>query len=95
MQLGIQLPDNHETTIMELGPGDIAFIPQAWAHYIQNVGTDELTIALTFGSSDPDDVGLSTMFGAFPTSTFERTLGVGRRALAKAFKPRKTRFIVR
>ena len=50
---------------------------------------------ITFGNNDPDDTGLSTLFGGMPTDTLEETLGLRKGALAKARKAAKTLFIVR
>lgn len=94
VQFGIVDPED-KVAVFELGPGDVAFVPQGWAHYIRNIGTTDAVIPITFGNNDPDDTGLSTMFGGMPTVTFEETLGLRQGALAKAKKAAKTLFIVR
>ena len=88
-ELGIVTPDDQQS-ISRLNPGDIGFIPTGWAHYIRNVGTSDLIWVLVF-NNPLTDIGLSTMFGGMPTSTFTQTLGV---SLAGATKPPETRFIV-
>lgn len=88
-ELGIVTPDDQQN-ISQLEPGDIGFIPMGWAHYIRNVGTTDMIWVLVF-NNPLTDIGLSTMFGGMPTSTFTQTLGV---PLAGATKPRETRFIV-
>jgi oxalate decarboxylase len=88
-ELGIVTPDDQQS-ISRLKPGDIGFIPTGWAHYIRNVGTSDLIWVLVF-NNPLTDIGLSTMFGGMPTSTFTQTLGV---PLAGATKPPETRFIV-
>ena len=93
VQFGIVDPED-KTTVFDVHAGDVVFVPQGWVHYIRNVGTEDAVIPITFGNNDPDDVGLSTMFGGMPTSTFEETLGLKKGALAGARKPDKTLFIV-
>ena len=90
-KLGIVTPQG---TVSEqiLEVGDIGFIPRGWAHYIENVGDGDLEWQVVFNNSLPDDVGLSTMFGGMPTSTFTETLG--NTNLDKAVKPKTTKFIV-
>jgi len=88
-ELGIVTPDDQQN-ITRLEPGDIGFIPMGWAHYIRNVGNTDMIWVLVF-NNPLTDIGLSTMFGGMPTSTFSQTLGV---SLASATKPRETRFIV-
>src|SRR4051794_13450894 len=92
-RLGVITPDGTVDTV-DLGPGDVGFVPQAWGHYIESIGKTELVMPITFGSKQPDDIGLSTFFSGCPTDTFTRTLGVPNDALAKADKPGKTLFIV-
>jgi oxalate decarboxylase len=88
-ELGIVTPDDQQN-ITRLEPGDIGFIPTGWAHYIRNVGNTDMIWVLVF-NNPLTDIGLSTMFGGMPTSTFSQTLGV---PLAGATKPQETRFIV-
>lgn len=88
-ELGIVTPDDQQN-ISRLEPGDIGFIPMGWAHYIRNVGNTDMIWVLVF-NNPLTDIGLSTMFGGMPTSTFTQTLGV---PLAGATKPPETRFIV-
>jgi oxalate decarboxylase len=88
-ELGIVTPDDQQN-ISRLEPGDIGFIPMGWAHYIRNVGNTDMIWVLVF-NNPLTDIGLSTMFGGMPTSTFTQTLGV---PLVGATKPQETRFIV-
>jgi len=94
LRMGIVDPAG-KTSVFDLGPGDMAFVPQGWAHFIRNVGSTEAVVPITFGNNNPDDVGLSTVFGGMPTSTFEETLGLKQGALAKAKKAAKTLLFVR
>ena len=91
VELGVVNPDG-TTQIVKLESGHVGFIPQAWAHFIRNPGKTEAKLMISFGNNQPDDVGLSTMFGGMPTDTFTQTLGV--KSLDGANKPKKTLFFV-
>ena len=92
-ELGVVTPDG-EQHAQVLSPGDIGFIPQGWAHYIRNVGPNEMKFVVVFNNSLPNDIGLSTMFGGMPTQTFSQTLGVPTSTLDSARKSAKTLLIV-
>jgi oxalate decarboxylase len=92
-ELGVVTPEG-DVSISTLSPGDIGFIPQGWAHYIRNVGSGQMKFTVVFNNSDPNDIGLSTMFGGMPTSTFTQTLGVPATTLDQARKAPKTLLIV-
>ena len=92
-ELGIITPDG-DTSTSTLSPGDIGFVPQAWGHYIRNVGPGDMKFAIAFNNSVPNDVGLSTMFGGMPTNTFSQTLGVPQAELDRGRRSPKTLLIV-
>jgi oxalate decarboxylase len=92
-RLGVVVPDG-TTDIVDLGPGDIGFVPQGWGHYIENIGKTVMTMPIVFGNNQPNDVGLSTFFSGLPTQAFARTLGLPEAVMAKANKPGRTLFIV-
>jgi oxalate decarboxylase len=92
-KLGVVTPEG-EQKISVLERGDVGFIPRAWAHFIQNPGDKPMRFAVFFNDSQPDDVGLSTMFAGMPTKTFTETFGMPRNGLAAADKPDETLFIV-
>ena len=93
-RLGVVNP-NDTWTAQAIKPGsEIGFIPQGYAHYIENIGKDDVRWMIVFNNTYPDDIGLSTMFGGMPTHTFTQTFGIPETALASATKPKKTLFIV-
>lgn len=92
-RLGVANPDD-SFSVQEILPGQIGFIPQGYAHYIENVGTEEMRWVVVFNNTQPDDIGLSTTFAGMPTHTFTDTFGLPKGALAKADKPDHTLFIV-
>jgi len=92
-RLGVANPDD-TFSVQEILPGQIGFIPQGYAHYIENVGTEEMRWVVVFNNTQPDDIGLSTTFAGMPTHTFTDTFGLPKGALAGADKPDHTLFIV-
>jgi oxalate decarboxylase len=92
-RLGVVNPDD-TYSVQEILPGQIGFIPQGYAHYIENVGTEELRWVVVFNNTQPDDIGLSTTFAGMPTHTFTDTFSLRRGGLARANKPDETLFIV-
>jgi oxalate decarboxylase len=92
-ELCVVNPDDTTQTVV-LEPGDVGFIPQAWAHFIRNPGKTELKMVLTFGNNEPNDIGLSTMFAGMQTDAFTETLGLKKSGLDGADKPDKTLFFV-
>jgi oxalate decarboxylase len=92
-RLGVVLP-NGTYDIVDLGPGDVGFVPQGWAHYIETVGKTPMKMAVIFGNNQPNDIGLSTFFSGLPTEAFARTFGLPESTMVKADKPGKTLFIV-
>jgi oxalate decarboxylase len=92
-RLGVVLP-NGTSNIVDLGPGDVGFVPQGWGHYIENIGDTVMTMPIVFGNNQPNDIGLSTFFSGLPTQAFARTFSLPEAVMAKANKPGKTLFIV-
>jgi oxalate decarboxylase len=92
-RLGVANPED-TFSVQDILPGQIGFIPQGYAHYIENVGSEDMRWVVVFNNTFPDDIGLSTTFGGVPTHTFTDTLSLPEGALARANKPDHTLFIV-
>lgn len=92
-RLGVANPED-TFSVQEILPGQIGFVPQGYAHYIENIGSEDLRWVIVFNNTQPDDIGLSTTFGGMPTHTFTDTFSLPQGALAKANKPDHTLFIV-
>lgn len=88
------VPPDGEADIFTLEPGDIAFVPQGFAHSIKNIGGVEAIIPITFNNARPDDLGLSTMYGKFPAGQFTQTFGVEPTAMAGIPRPKETLVVV-
>ena len=92
-RLGVANPDS-TFSVQDILPGQIGFIPQGYAHYIENVGSEDLRWVVVFNNTYPNDIGLSTTFSGMPTHTFTDTFSLPEGALADANKPDETLFIV-
>jgi oxalate decarboxylase len=92
-RLGVVTPQG-TTDIVDLGPGDVGFVPRGWAHYIENIGNTVMTMPIVFGNNNPDDIGLSTFFSGLPTDAFARVFNLPEQTMLKARKPGRTLFIV-
>lgn len=93
VQMSIISPEGPVETFT-LEAGDVAFVPQGYAHSILNVGDSEAVIPIVFNSSLPSDIGLSTMYGQFPAGQFTQTFGVAESKMADIPQPAKTLFVV-
>ena len=92
-RLGVVTPEG-TTDIVDLGPGDVGFVPRGWAHYIENIGNTVMKMPIVFNNSEPDDIGLSTFFSGLPTESFARVFNLPEQTMEKARKPGRTLFIV-
>lgn len=88
------VPPNGQADIFTLEPGDVAFVPQGFAHSIANIGSVEAVIPIVFNNSLPDDLGLSTMYGKFPAGQFTQTFGVPPAAMSAIPQPKETLVVV-
>jgi len=93
VQMTIVPPDGPAETFT-LEPGDVAFVPQGYAHSIKNVGDVEAVLPIVFNDDLPSDIGLSTMYGSFPNGQFTQTFGVPATAMAEIPKPKSTLVVV-
>jgi oxalate decarboxylase len=93
VEMTIVSPDGPVETFT-LEAGDVAFVPQGYAHSILNIGDGEAVIPIVFNNSLPSDIGLSTMYAEFPAGQFPQTFGVGESKMVDVPRPQKTLFIV-
>ena len=60
----------------EYGPGDVGYAPQGFAHYIENIGDDELELVLAFNNGDYQSISASAWFAANPPELLATNFGV-------------------
>lgn len=63
-RVGIVSPGN-EFDIGEVGPGEGSFIPASYFHHIENIGDEEMQMAVFFSHSIPNDIGISGALSAY------------------------------
>jgi oxalate decarboxylase len=80
-ELTIVAPDGtNQRFVVE--PGDVAYIPANWFHYIANITSDSLEFLVYFSNVKPDHVDLSQTVAAFPPELLAASFGVDPRAFA-------------
>jgi oxalate decarboxylase len=62
----------------EFGPGNVAFIPQGYGHYVEQVGGDETRILVLFNSGVYQEISLSAWLGANPAGLLEDNFSMPR-----------------
>jgi oxalate decarboxylase len=67
----------------ELGPGDLYFIPKAYPHVIENLGSDELRFLIFFDRPMPEDIGYTGGIPAFPRRLVAPSLATSTEALPR------------
>jgi oxalate decarboxylase len=92
-RLGVANPDA-TFSVQDISPGQIGFIPQGYAHYIENLGAEDLRWMVIFNNTYPNDIGVSTTFAGMPTHMLTETLSLPTGALNNATKPDRTLYIV-
>jgi oxalate decarboxylase len=74
-RIGLGFPSG-EWQRFDLGPGQIAVLPQGWFHYIQNIGDEPMRMLVIFNNSAPNDIGVSVGFQTVPKEVLGLTFGV-------------------
>lgn len=81
-RMTILSPGGHTETF-EITPGDTYFIPRAYPHHIENIGSGTLHILIFFDQPIPGDVGFQTLPTCYAREVLEATFKVGDGALPK------------
>jgi oxalate decarboxylase len=72
---------------LDVGPGDMVFLPQGCGHSILNTGDEGIQALLVFQVDTPRSIGLGNFFSGMDTGVTTQTLGVPTSTLASAPKP--------
>jgi oxalate decarboxylase len=59
----------------ELSPGDMYFIPRAYPHHIENIGTDEIRFLIFFDRGNTEDIGYTGALRAYSNEVLGGTFG--------------------
>ncbi|MCX5493276.1 cupin domain-containing protein [Kaistia dalseonensis] len=60
----------------EIGPGDVYFIPRAYPHHIEDIGTGTFHVLIFFDRANPGDIGFRTLVGLFSRDVLAATFGI-------------------
>jgi oxalate decarboxylase len=60
----------------EFGPGHVAFIPQGFGHYVEQIGSEPTRILVLFNSGVYQEISLSAWLGANPVSLLQDNFGL-------------------
>lgn len=60
----------------EMGTGDVYYIPRAYPHHIENIGTGDLHILVFFDRASPGDVGYRSVATAYSAAVMAAALNV-------------------
>lgn len=67
----------------EFTPGDIAYIPQGFGHYIENIGNDDLQLLLVFNHGEYKSVDLADWLASNPRRLVAANFGVPEDVIAR------------
>jgi len=81
VQAGVVGAAGEEQTAV-LAPGDLAFAPMNWLHYLANVGEEEATVVLYHDAVPMGAIDLSVVLGAFPPELLAASFGLDGGAFA-------------
>jgi oxalate decarboxylase len=74
-QIGLVAPNGGAQTFV-VGPGDVAYLPANWFHYIASIGDEPLDLLIFFGNAAPDHIDLSQMTDYFPPEVLAASFGL-------------------
>jgi oxalate decarboxylase len=67
----------------DFGPGDIAYIPQGFGHYIENVGHEDLKLLLVFNHGEYKSIDLADWLASNPRRLVAANFGVPEDVIAR------------
>jgi oxalate decarboxylase len=65
-----------EASRFDCGPEDVAFTPQGFGHYVENIGTDDANVMVVHNHADFTTIELSEWVAGGSTSVFAATLNM-------------------
>ena len=77
----------------EFGPGQVAFIPQGYGHYVEQVGDQDTQMLILFNSGVYQEISLSAWLGANPDYLLEDNFSLTKSVVDQL--PKKSKGIVR
>ncbi|HWL69701.1 MAG TPA: cupin domain-containing protein [Geminicoccus sp.] len=68
-------PDGSIDTYV-IGPGDAYFIPTAYPHHIENIGSGTVHLLIFFDRTDPGDIGYRSLINVYPRDLLAAAFGM-------------------
>jgi len=68
---------------VELGAGDVGYVPQGYGHYLENVGNNECRVLIVFNNGEYQDIGLTGWIASNPKQLVTTNLGVSESVIAR------------
>jgi oxalate decarboxylase len=65
-----------KASTVELGPGDVGYVPMGMGHYLENMGQDVLNVLLVFNSGDYQEISLAEWLAGNPASLVAQNLSL-------------------
>jgi oxalate decarboxylase len=81
------------TRAEEFGPGQIAFIPQGYGHYVEQLGSEPTQVLILFNSGVYQEISLAAWLGANPGYLLEDNFGLTSDVVDRM--PRTTKGIIK
>jgi len=78
-QIGVVAPNGGRETF-KIAPGDVAFIPANYFHYIASTGDEPLELLVFFSNTDVPHIDLSQLFDYFPREVIAPSFGLKKQA---------------
>jgi oxalate decarboxylase len=78
-QIGVVAPNGGRETF-QIVPGDVAFIPANYFHYIASTGDEPLEFLVFFSTTDVPHIDLSQVFDYFPREVIATSFGLKKQA---------------
>jgi len=61
--------------VQEVGPGDVAYVPEGFGHWIEQIGSDPTEVLVLFSNPNYQEISLSTWLAGNPMSLLRDNFG--------------------
>jgi oxalate decarboxylase len=75
-------PDSDRQSV-EFGPGDVAYVPQGFGHYIENIGEEPCEFLIAFNSGEYQEIALSDWLNNSPHQVIAANFGLPEDVVAR------------
>jgi oxalate decarboxylase len=68
---------------LDFGPGEVAYVPRGFGHYIDNIGEEDCRMVLIFNSGSYQEIALTTWLATNPRQLLAANFGVAEEVVAR------------